>query len=66
MHHNDIDQWQRVNGIIFDISLNRSYYYIADVISLFGMMPLLVRCLDLHDMTIVILAVSCQVNMKRE
>ena len=64
MHHNDIDQWQRANGITFNILLNRSYYYIADVISLFGMMPFLVRCLDLHDMTIVILAVSCQVNIK--
>ena len=42
--------------------LSRSYYYVADVVSLFGMMPLLVRCVGLHDMTIVILAVACQVH----
>ena len=41
---------------------HRSYYYVADVVSLFGMMPLLVRYAGLHDMTIVILAVACQVN----
>ena len=43
--------------------LGRSYYYVADVVSLFGMMPLLVRLLGLHDMTIVILAVYCQVSL---
>ena len=42
--------------------LTRSYYYVADVVSLFAMMPLLVRYVGLHDMTIVILAVSCQVT----
>ena len=67
------DLWMMLTIIIIDGNclamsflfecLGRSYYYVADVVSLFGMMPLLVRLLGLHDMTIVILAVYCQVSL---
>ena len=68
MHCNDeLVSKNRIREIDHDafanrIILIRSYYYVADVVSLFGMMPLLVRYLGLHDMTIVILAVACQVH----
>ena len=40
--------------------LSRSYTAIGDVIALFVVLPLLVRTLHLHDMSIVIIAVLSQ------
>ena len=40
----------------------RSYTAIGDVIALFVILPLLVRSLQLHDMSIVIIAVLSQVR----
>ena len=42
------------------IHLSRSYTAIGDVTALFVVLPLLVRTLQLHDMTIVIIAVLSQ------
>ena len=54
--------WHQAHYVFTQMILTRSYYYVADVVSLFAMMPLLVRYVGLHDMTIVILAVACQVT----
>ena len=42
--------------------LCRSYTALADVVSLFVVLPLMVRTLGFHDMTIVICAVSAHVR----
>ena len=42
------------------IHISRSYTAIGDVTALFVVLPLLVRTLQLHDMTIVIIAVLSQ------
>ena len=43
-------------------NLCRSYTALADVVSLFVVLPLMVKSFGFHDMTIVICAVSAQVS----
>ena len=47
----------------FQVKLCRSYTALADVLSLFVVLPLMVRTLGFHDMTIVICAVSAHVRL---
>ena len=47
----------------FEVKLCRSYTALADVLSLFVVLPLMVRTLGFHDMTIVICAVSAHVRL---
>ena len=50
-------------SVTFKVKLCRSYTALADVLSLFVVLPLMVRTLGFHDMTIVICAVSAHVRL---